>query len=49
MEKKNFEKKETEGQYIHITFRWQHVNYFILPDLTRQPAAIMKTKIESNF
>ena len=40
---------EKEGQDTHITgitFECQQVNFLIYPNLIRQPAVIVKTKIE---
>ena len=48
---KRKQKYEKEGQDIHIfristTFGCQQVNFLIFPDIIRQSAAIVKTKIE---
>ena len=48
---KKKQKYEKEGQDIHIvristTFGCQQVNFLIFPDIIRQSAAIVKTKIE---
>ena len=48
---KRKQKYDKDGQDIHIirittTFGCQQVNFLIFPELIRQPAAIVKTKIK---
>ena len=48
---KRRQKYEKEGQDIHLTritktFGCQQVNFLIFPNIIRQPAAIVETKIE---